>query len=317
MKKNDCVSVIVPMYNAEKYIENCINSILNQTYSNIEIIVVNDGSIDNSEGIVRKLMDTYGQKIKLIQQKNAGVSKARNTGILQAKGDWVVCVDADDSLSKQSVEMLLEKCCENKTNVGFMNFLYVKNDEEYNSNIEKVESRLYKSEELLKNFLTRKIKLIVPGMIIKKSELLNQNLFFDESVKYSEDQHFIWKILYSFEKYTYISTPLYVYIKRSNSIMTSSKNDKMITGYYAMQKLVIELQEKNKLGIEKFILPRWVLGTSHIAAKNVSKADFFEILNQMEYKKHMRDMVNFPEIKAKILSAILYVNKNLFYKLLK
>ena len=100
MKSSPLVSIIIPCYNRENYITDALNSALNQTYENIEIIVVDDGSTDNSVAVLTK----YGDKINLIQQKNKGVSAARNTGLRLASGDYIIFLDSDDWLSEDLVE---------------------------------------------------------------------------------------------------------------------------------------------------------------------------------------------------------------------
>ena len=97
------ISVIIPVYNGEKYIQRCVDSVLNQTYSDIEIIVINDGSTDNTENILKSYSN-----IVLINKENEGVSKARNTGLSLAKGDYVYFCDADDYLEKNAFEILIK-----------------------------------------------------------------------------------------------------------------------------------------------------------------------------------------------------------------
>ena len=108
MKTTPYISIIIPVFNAEKYIEECINSILNQTYSKIEIIIINDGSTDNSEKICLEL-SKKDQRIKYIYQNNAGVTVARKTGVENATGEWISFVDADDILSPYAIQTLIEK----------------------------------------------------------------------------------------------------------------------------------------------------------------------------------------------------------------
>ena len=106
-EKSPLVSIIIPVYNVEKYVEQCILSLLNQTYSNIEIIAVNDGSKDESP---QKILDLAkkDKRIKLLNQENKGVSAARNNGLNSANGDFIIFVDADDYLKEDFVEYMLK-----------------------------------------------------------------------------------------------------------------------------------------------------------------------------------------------------------------
>lgn len=101
------ISVIIPMYNSEKFIQNCLKSVVNQTYKELEILVINDGSIDCSESIVRRMM-CIDHRIKLISTRNKGVSAARNYGISVAKGDYIFFLDADDELPIDSFQSLID-----------------------------------------------------------------------------------------------------------------------------------------------------------------------------------------------------------------
>ncbi|MEH7464169.1 glycosyltransferase family 2 protein, partial [Bacillus thuringiensis] len=102
------VSIIVPVYNCEEYLSNCIESILNQTYKNIEIVIVNDGSIDQSEKIINKYK-VKEERIMYYYQDNCGPSEARNKGIINSTGEYVTFIDADDTVDKYYVELLLNK----------------------------------------------------------------------------------------------------------------------------------------------------------------------------------------------------------------
>ena len=107
------VSVIVPVYNVGKYLEECLNSIINQTYKNIEMVIVNDGSTDNSLDIIEKFKNK-DNRIKLINQINKGVSVARNIGLLNSTGNYIFFVDPDDYIEIDCINKLVEKITGNK-----------------------------------------------------------------------------------------------------------------------------------------------------------------------------------------------------------
>ena len=105
------ISVIVPVYNVEKYLEECLDSIQNQTFSNIEIILVNDGSSDNSKEICKKYCE-QDNRFKLINQTNQGQSVARNTGVAASKGEFIAFVDSDDIIRQDYLEVLMRHMSE-------------------------------------------------------------------------------------------------------------------------------------------------------------------------------------------------------------
>ena len=105
MSDNDLISIIIPIYNVEKYMEKCLNSVVNQTYNNIEIILIDDGSKDKS----REICDNYAKKdnrIKVVHKENNGVSSARNTGIDMSKGKYITFIDSDDYIDTDYIETL-------------------------------------------------------------------------------------------------------------------------------------------------------------------------------------------------------------------
>ena len=104
--KQDLVSIVVPIYNAESYIENTVHSLLNQSYSKIEIILVNDGSKDNSLSVCRHLSE-IDSRIKLYSQENSGVTRARAYGVEKACGEWITFVDSDDVLPEKAIDLLV------------------------------------------------------------------------------------------------------------------------------------------------------------------------------------------------------------------
>jgi len=100
---NDLISVIIPVYNTEKYIENCLRGVLGQTYENIEVIVINDGSTDNSLKIINKIKD---KRLKIIDRENSGAAYSRQQGVKMAKGKYIIFVDADDYIKPAYIERL-------------------------------------------------------------------------------------------------------------------------------------------------------------------------------------------------------------------
>ena len=115
------ISIIIPVYNAEKYLGKCLDSILNQTYSDFEIIIVNDGSSDSSDSICKKYM-LDEPRIQYIIQKNQGVSAARNTGIKRAKGEYLLFVDADDTIDSLMLKKMLESIEDKKSDMVYVGF---------------------------------------------------------------------------------------------------------------------------------------------------------------------------------------------------
>lgn len=214
----ELVSVVIPVYNLEEYIENCIRSIIGQTYKNLEIICVDDGSTDSSADVIKNLIDA-DSRIIYVYQENAGVSAARNKGLETATGDYVMFVDGDDYLHFQAVE-ILKKCIED-TGVDMVSAhqqCTFSLDEEMN-NIEKYDCYVASHEDLFKT---------VNGNVIGKSSCAK--LFrtqvalrarFPVGITNGEDANYIVRLLAGGMKTAIVDQTFYYYYTRENSCVTS------------------------------------------------------------------------------------------------
>lgn len=185
----ELVSIVVPIYNKEKYLKKCIDSLLNQSYKNIEIILVNDGSTDRCEELCKSYLD---KKIKYYYKENGGVSSARNYGIKKAAGEYLLFVDADDYVSYDYVEKLYNNrfdfvMCSFKTQVGEKIYNEYSLDKEVN-NINDLNNLLFSNEF--------KRLLPIPYLkLFKKNIIDNNNILFDEGLSYGEDTCFVVEYL--------------------------------------------------------------------------------------------------------------------------
>ena len=211
------ISVIVPVYNTEKYLKKCLDSILNQTYQDFEIIIVNDGSTDNSDKIINEYIDNYSEKIKYIKKENGGLSSARNSGIDVATGHYIAFVDSDDYIDNNLFEKLLPYI---EKNVELIKFKLIKVDENYNE-IEKVDGPIF--EEIIGeegfNLLVYKDILIEPACIyMYNKKLFDKNKFKFLEGAFHEDFGLIPIILLHAKKMVSIDFYGYYYVQASNSI---------------------------------------------------------------------------------------------------
>lgn len=226
MKKQDLISIVVPIYNVEKYLEKCINSIIIQTYKNIEIILVNDGSTDSSG----KICDIYLKKdkrIKVVHKKNGGLSDARNVGIENAKGKYIAFIDSDDFIDSDFIEILYNLIIEYNADVSCCkcNVIYKKNkkqqvEEKINifTNYEAINEMLYQGK--IDNSACNK--------------LYKLNLFEDikyPKSKYFEDLDTTYKIFLKSDKIVATNKKLYNYYQRTGSIL-HKKNEKLCNDLY-------------------------------------------------------------------------------------
>lgn len=227
---NDLISVIVPIYKVEDYLEKCINSILNQTYKNIEVILVDDGSPDKC-GEICDYYATKDNRIKVIHKKNGGLSEARNYGIDIATGKYILFVDSDDFIDKNMCEVLIKEAEKNNSDIVICGHYIVKGNNYYASKMLLTDSKvlLTNLEMTKKFFLKGYFETLVVWNKLYKKELFytNEKIRFPIG-KLNEDIFTIYKLYYIANKITAINKPLYYYVQRKESIMGSFSEKNII-----------------------------------------------------------------------------------------
>lgn len=219
------VSVIIPVYNVEKYIRQCLESVTNQTLKDIEIIVVNDGTKDNSMKIVEEYLSD--ERIKIINKENGGLSSARNAGMREAQGKYIYFIDSDDFADKEVLSTLYENSENEKMDIVFSNFSY------YNDKTKKEKRAKFIfpfKEKISKGYyyLYNGEEINVWNRLYKKDFLEKYNFQFIEGIIY-EDQDFGFKTIILAEKIKYVANYGYKYrVEREGSIMSSQKKEKSL-----------------------------------------------------------------------------------------
>lgn len=242
--KNELISVIVPIYNAEKYLQKCLDSIIQQTYTYLEIILIDDGSIDRS----MEICDSYTKKdgrIQVIHKKNQGVSAARNDGIKRATGEYIAFVDADDYIFPDYFDYLytlLKKydadmaCCD----------LYKMWDTETLPLFDNCEEEiLYTAEEALRDFFYNKNITGHPFLKLYKRNLVGQ-LAFPEKMHYGEDIFFVFHTLQKCKSVVHGTKILYIYIQNDASVTHNFDLKKMFISWRMLQKEIMEYVTKKQ-----------------------------------------------------------------------
>lgn len=213
------ISVIIPVYNAHKYIKKCIESIIYQNYTDIEIIIVNDGSTDNSLQIINDFA-TKDNRIRVINIKNSGRSVARNTGIEHSSGQFIMFVDADDELEENAIKNLYNAINDNDSDIAIGNTHVV-----YDVHQELKESDdwyftiRHKGNLKITDKLIEEIQCCPWGKIFKRDIIDKYDLRFPKNLIY-EDAFWHWAYLTSCNKITFINNIVYKYFRRKGSIMS-------------------------------------------------------------------------------------------------
>lgn len=235
------ISVIVPIYNADKYLARCIESIVNQTYHNLEIILVDDGSVDQS----LKICEQYAKndtRIKIIYQHNQGVSVARNNGISHANGEYVCFVDADDFVSEDYCQNLVELIKRDKSDIAVTTYNFY-HDDAYFINLN------FTSKQLIKDgcyssrgwlyYCFSDFDMFLPGIACCK--LFRRSLFkhinFPTTVDVAEDAYIMWLLYLAANKVSFANLATYVFVDVMTQLFLL-KNRYMLSGRYYANKLV-------------------------------------------------------------------------------
>lgn len=218
MNSNKLVSIIVPIYNVEKYLEKCVCSILNQDYNNLEVILVNDGSTDKSLEICERLQKK-DNRIKIINQKNLGVSAARNNGFYYSKGDYICFIDSDDIIEIDMVSTLVKLLQENECEVANCNIHIIEKDKTEKNFYTNKNIKIYNSSELKKYFLLGKVSHACWDKMYKREVLEKVNFVLNST---SEDRYFCWKLYKTINKMVVTSKVGYHYIRKNENSITST-----------------------------------------------------------------------------------------------
>lgn len=314
MDPKPLVSVIMPIYGVEKYIENSVKSVIAQTYDNIELILVDDGSPDHSVEIAERVLKDYQFSYELIHQENAGLGYARNAGFRKANGEWIIFFDSDDVILPKTIERFVSALDDNDTDLVFCGFRYIHAVEDLTEEYNDGRCIKYSPIQLQRDFLLRNRKILASGTMIKREVLEKNDLYFS-MIPWSEDQHFLWRLLAFIKGAVYIDDAMYQYLQHEGSIMAASKIEKMISSYPVFCELR-KYYERNEL-VKSFLVSRWVMGTLNAAARITDFVKWKELFSEIDGKQHMKKLLHFPSNKVNAAARICLFSKKLFYELTK
>lgn len=226
------ISVIVPVYNVGKYVGRCLNSIIHQSYTNLEIIVINDGSTDNSLSVCEEYA-AKDKRIKLITQENRGLSGARNTGLRNYTGEFVSFVDSDDWIHKNMIEYLYYVLIRHNSEMGLCASLRVSEETIQDKEFTKLEGEAYSRDKFMKLFLNGTITACWSRLFRKA---IISGFEFPEGLN-CEDFIFMYEAIRRLKTVAVIDLPLYYYFVREDSIVNENFNLKKYDQFYSAQKL--------------------------------------------------------------------------------
>lgn len=292
------ISVIVPFYNVEGYIEKCLETLVNQTFQDIEIILVNDGSKDRSEEIAKKFANRYENKIVYLEKENGGLSSARNFGLAHARGEYVAFVDSDDYIEKNMYEKMYNLIIKERSDMVECDFYW-----EY-PNKKKIDTgKLYNN----KNQMLENVRVVAWNKLIKKEIIDKHGIEFPNGYQY-EDVEFTYKLIPYIQKVSFLKEPMVHYIQRTKSI-SNSQNEKTMQIFDVLEHVINYYKEnglyKNYEKELEYIYVRYAFCSS---LKRIMKIEDEELKDKLIKKTW--DIVNekFPNWKG---NEVLKKNKTL------
>lgn len=297
---NKLVSLIIPVYNAEDTLSKCLDSILNQTYKEIEILLINDGSIDKS----LKIMQDYAKKdtrIKLINKKNSGVSSTRNKGIKEAKGDYLMFIDSDDYIRNNTISTLVKEIEKNNVDIiRFNGFIENKKGQmlelEFPINNRKILCSPENKIDIIEliNHPTKSIRCYSPLLFLKNNDII----LFNEELSYLEDKVFYLENLLNNKKIMFLNEYLYYYTYNKKS------TTKSIDNYIENIKKIMDSKRYVKDILKKYLYENDnMINTSYSVL----------ILHRLDYLVENVNYNDFKEIFLNIKNELIIEHNNLKY----
>ena len=323
---NPLVSIIIPFYNTSEYIEISINSVINQTYNNIELILVNDGSTDNTLEIANNILEKYNLNYKMIIQENSGVSASRNMGLNIATGEYIYFLDSDDYITDDFIEKMLNRCIENKLDMVFCGCDIVKNRKvinKYTSIYSYIEDTK-KGIDVLKLDLKEVIHIWTINVMFKKSLLDNNNITYNTKTAYAEDVEFIYKSLFNSDRVGCINESLAFYNQRNYSA-SHKFSFRRFTAIGALNRLKHYLSQKSldkeliELINNRYCMELLMIYDQYILSDNIDKLNYDKIFYLLS-KKNIKNMKKFKVIskitlKRNILLKVFMIDYKMYKRI--
>lgn len=289
MKENFEFSIIVPVYNVEKYIEECIESIISQTYKDFELILVDDGSNDKSSDIC----DEYAKKnmnIKVIHKKNGGLSSARNAGINASSGRYLMFIDGDDKLRDiNNLELLNKIAKKENVDILFYKMIYWYG-EKYKYNNKQYDNSFSDKVEII-NSLNEKGLLSVSACdkVVKRDLVVDNDLYFQENLL-SEDIHWSFKLYLYATSFYHTNLNIYMYRQQRKDSISTTKSEKSLGDLYYIIKFWMNYKyESEELKQVYFgIISYWYLIMRTNYPKKIYKRNMMQT-----FKKLDKEMLNY------------------------
>lgn len=330
MNENLKITVVIPCYNAASYLEKTINSLKEQTLKNVEFIFVDDGSKDNTLNVLEEKLKSVNLDYKIIKKLNGGVSSARNRGLEEASGDYVLFLDSDDFIEANMLELMADKAYKSDLDIIFCGYDYV-NDKgqyykKYDERFEYLDG-IIDGTTALEYMLTNKIHIWTGSIVYKRSLLIDNKVRYYEGCNYGEDFEFICKALATAKSVSSVNQVLSHYLQRENSLAnTFNINNFKSLGAMNRLKWFVKKNIKDEyltsLCEDMFNLEMLVIYNRYIVkSKQDDVIDKIFTTSYPKFRKKLKSykltVKNKERIKRYVLVKMYIYTKNIYTKFMK
>ena len=302
------ISVIVPVYNVEKYLDKCVDSILHQEYSDIEIILVDDGSLDNGGLLCDEYACRY-QNITVVHKQNGGLSDARNMGIRAADGDWIAFVDSDDYVDQRYLQALYDAVTRDDSDLSVCDFVPIREDRTIIERWGGLPNLTLSNKADMIRIIDSHWKIVPAWNKLYKAKLFDDLEF--EKGKLHEDEFFIHRVLVKCNRITIISDALYYYLQRGGSITTTKNIQNQLDAFEALIQRCAFCQE-NGLPINPKFLSLSYLDK---VVTDPCQEDEHYVERYCSLKQQYKKLFFSVKKNRQPLNYLRYYNNKLYYKL--
>lgn len=312
------ISIIIPCYNSEKTIETTLQSLEKQSYSNFEVIIVNDGSKDSTDKIIRSYMSNSRLKFKYKKQENLGVSNARNTGLEYANGKYVVFLDSDDIYHCSFVTILTETLEKLDVDTVFCTYSREIVMLSIQKNIKNYNVESFNSKQLMECLMYKSVPMGFFTFIYKKSIIDIYNIRFTPKAKYGEDLEFLWKYVSHCKNGAAVNKALYGYYDNPASVVNTVDWGKLdlLDSVTRIEAYLKDINSDFYMTYRSYMYARtmWAVLKTFACAKR--KDLFYRLTKELDTKSHMKKLLNTQNLLIRITSVVFVISPQLFYWLI-
>lgn len=313
------VSIVIPVYKVGKYIENSMKSVIAQSYIDIEIILVDNNTPDDSIEIAERVLAGTNIQYKVVKQTIQGLPAARNMGISEAKGEWIISIDPDDTISPLFISELYKTATENNLDVVFSEY-----DEVGEANLfafpeQNLDNRfeILERDDVMHRLLTRNLPLMISNMFFRRNWFVKNNFQFDQDVILGADLILLWKLILSVDKIGHLNKKLYNHFCRPDSLMTAPSIEKIDSNLSGYNRLCNYISQNYSLEFSKWLYAREVFALLNTVCMYGNYKFLKKIIKRYYNKEQYEILKSFPDKRVILMNFILYHSQFVYFVIMK